>query len=400
MRIPFSPPRIDDKIVQAVTETLRSGWITTGPKVLAFESELQKYTQTKRVKCLNSATAGMELALRWFGIGPGDEVIVPAYTFAATGHVVIHCGAKPVMVDVRADDLNMDPELVAKVITPKTKAIIPVDFGGMPCRYEELWRVIKSRQFAPSNAVQEQLGRILMITDAAHSLGATYNGKPSALQADFTALSFHAVKNLTTAEGGALCINLPPGFDVDEAHRWFVLNSLFGQSKDALTKLSGGNWEYDIVTDGYKCNMPDVLAAIGLVELERYESDMLPKRRHITSLYNKLLDKIEQFQLPMFSDSRRASSHHLYPLRVRGITAEQRKAIIASAYEHGVDLNVHFKPLPMMSYYKSLGYRMEDFPVSLDSYAREISLPVYYDLTDEMAERVIDVVLDRIRFVN
>ena len=393
MHIPFSPPRIDDKIIGAVTDALRSGWITTGPRVLQFEAELQKYTGVKRVKCLNSATAGMELALRWFGVGEGDEVIVPAYTFAATAHVVVHCGARPVMVDVRADDFNIDPELVVKSITPKTKAIIPVDFGGMPCRYEQLWEAVTSpNQFAPSNPQQEKLGRILIITDAAHSIGSTYDGQPAAQQADFTAFSFHAVKNLTTAEGGALCINLPPVFDADEVHRWFSLMSLFGQTKDALTKSSGGSWEYDISAGGYKCNMADVLAAIGLVELERYESDMLPKRRRITALYGELLGKDERFDLPMFHDALRRSSQHLYPLRVKGINAEQRKTVMARAHEQGVDLNVHFKPLPMMSYYKGLGYRIEDYPISLDSFSREISLPVFYDLTDEMVERVVEVV--------
>jgi dTDP-4-amino-4,6-dideoxygalactose transaminase len=291
----------------------------------------------------------------------------------------------------------MDPDQVAQAITPRTKAIIPVDFGGMPCRYAELRKVIHDApRFAASNPTQEQLGRLLMITDAAHSLGAAYNGKPAALQADFTAFSFHAVKNLTTAEGGAVCINVP-GFEADDLHRWFTLMSLFGQSKDALTKQSGGSWEYDIVADGYKCNMPDVLAAIGLVELERYESDMLPRRMHITSLYKELLTDADRFELPLFADEHRASSHHLFPLRVKGIHADDRSRIIDRAYAEGVDLNVHFKPLPLLSYYQSLGYRAEDFPVAIDSYSREISLPVYYDLTDEMVERVVAVLNEALR---
>jgi dTDP-4-amino-4,6-dideoxygalactose transaminase len=335
----------------------------------------------------------MELALRWFGVGEGDEVIVPAYTFAATANVVIHCGAKPVMVDVDPNDFNMDPARVARAVSPRTKAIIPVDFGGMPCNYAGLINAVNAASgFAPANPRQEKLGRILILTDAAHSLGSTYDGAPAALQADFTAFSFHAVKNLTTAEGGALCIHLPEQFDASEVHRWFALMSLFGQTKDALAKQSGGSWEYDISACGYKCNMPDVLAAIGLVELGRYESDMLPKRRHITSVYDRLLGDEERFELPLFVDERRTSSYHLYPLRIRGIDAGQRKAIITHAHGQGVDLNVHFKPLPLMSYYRSLGYRIEDFPVSADSYSREVSLPVYYDLKDEMIERVVAVV--------
>lgn len=392
MRVPFSPPRIDDKIIAAVSETLRSGWITTGPRTVHFEEKLAEYLQVNRVKCLSSATAGLELALRWFGVQEDDEVIVPAYTFAATANVVVHCGAKPIMVDV-LDDFTINPTLVERAITRKTKAIIPVDFGGWPCGYDELRSVIaNSTQFIPGHDVQEKLGRILILADAAHALGSRYDDKPAGLQADLAAFSFHAVKNLTTAEGGALAFNLPTPFSADALHQHFSLLALHGQTKDAQAKLSGGNWEYDIALPGYKCNMPDVLAAIGLVELERYESETLPRRQHITALYDVLLGKDDRYQLPVFSDERRRSSHHLYPIRLRNNNEAQRNRLMARAHEAGVDLNVHFKPLPMMSYYKSLGYRIEDYPVSLDNYSREVSLPVFYDLTDQMIERVVNVI--------
>ena len=267
-KIPFSPPRIDQEIVDEVSAALRSGWITTGPRTKALEGEVEAITGVAKAFCVNSCTAGMELMLRWFGVGPGDEVIVPAYTYCATANVVMHCGAKPIMVDVRPEDATIDPQAVAAAITPQTKAIMPVDLGGMPAAYDELWDVIKAhkKRFQATTPEQEQLGRPLMLTDAAHSLGAIYQGKSSALQADATVFSFHAVKNVTTAEGGAICLNLPSSFDALALYKTLNTQSLHGQSKDALAKFGKNSWEYDVHSAGFKCNMPDVLAAIGLVE--------------------------------------------------------------------------------------------------------------------------------------
>ena len=393
-KIPFSPPRIDQEIVDEVTAALRSGWITTGPRTKALEAEVEAMTGVVKAFCVNSCTAGMELMLRWFGVGPGDEVIVPAYTYCATANVVIHCGAKPVMVDVHAEDATIDPQAVAAAITPQTKAIMPVDLGGMPAAYEQLWEVIEAHKnlFQATTPEQEQLGRPLLLTDAAHSLGAIYQGKSSALQADATVFSFHAVKNVTTAEGGAICLNLPSSFDALALYKTLNTQSLHGQSKDALAKFGKNSWEYDVHSAGFKCNMPDVLAAIGLVEIKRYTNDTLPKRRQLFADYQQLLEPMDWAQRPIAEDDDRQSSAHLYLLRIKDADLEFRNTMIQRIFDQGVSVNVHYKPLPLLSFYRNLGYQMGDFPVACDWWQRVITLPIFYDLQKSQVERVVAAV--------
>lgn len=394
MTIPFSPPRIDQKICDEVVAALKSGWITTGPRTKQFERDITAYCGNRNTLCLNSATAGLEIMLRWFGVGPGDEVILPAYTYSATANVVIHCGATPVFVDVNAHDFNIDPAEVAKAITVHTKAIMPVDFGGMPCDYAALHGVLEKARvlFAPSTEIQRQLGRPLVLSDAAHSLGASVGGVKTGALTDVTVFSFHAVKNLTTAEGGAVALNLPAPFDNAALYARLCVTTLHGQNKDALAKTQRGNWKYDIVEAGYKCNMTDLLAAIGLVELARYENDTLVKRRHLVNLYSSLLKDDARLQLPLFEEGHRLSSFHLYPLRIHNITADQRDAIMQHIFDADVSVNVHFIPVPAMSFYRNMGYNVNNYPVTLDNYSREISLPVFYDMTDEQVHRVVEVV--------
>ncbi|MCL2289634.1 MAG: DegT/DnrJ/EryC1/StrS family aminotransferase [Bacteroidetes bacterium] len=391
--IPFSPPRIDDKTIAEVISALQSGWITTGPRTKEFEKRIAQYVGVDKVVCLNSASAGLELMLRWFGVQEGDEVIVPAYTYCATANVVVHCGAKPVMVDVNANDFNINIQNIEKAITEKTKVIIPVDFAGLPCDYDELNQLASNenirKKFTPRTLTQKQLGRILILSDAAHSIGAIYKGKRTGALTDVTVFSFHAVKNLTTAEGGAICLNLPEPFNLEEIYKQLCIKSLHGQSKDALAKTQIGNWRYDVCEAGYKCNMTDILAAIGLVELERYENDMLLKRKYIFDKYTEAFSKDKRFEIPIFETDTKKSSYHVYPLRIKNTTENERDAIIQQVAMQNISVNVHFIPLPMLSFYKSAGYNIQDFSVAYDNYAREISLPVYYDLTDEQIERVI-----------
>ena len=395
--IPFSPPRIDQEIIDAVVAVLRSGWITTGPKVKEFETELAKYAGVSHVRCVSSATAGLELMLRWFGIGPGDEVIVPAYTYCATANVVLHTGAKPVMVDI-GSDLNIDTKLISRLITPKTKAIIPVDIAGMPCDYDSINKIVNESAalFKPSGREQETLGRILILSDAAHSIGAVYKGKKVGALADITVYSFHAVKNLTTAEGGAICLNLPAPFDNDGLHRRLGVLTLHGQSKDAFSKAQSGGWEYDVEDAGYKANMTDILAAMGLVELKRYDKENLKRRREIFKLYSGKLSGYSWAQLPEYETADCISAFHVYPLRINGISQEQRDKIIDLITRKGVSVNVHFKPLPLLSVYKNLGYDIMKFPAAQDAWAREITLPVYYQLTDEHAGKVVEAVAESV----
>jgi len=396
--IPFSPPRIDNKTIAEVTATLQSGWITTGPRVKEFEKRIAQYVRVEKVLCINSASAGLELILRWFGVQEGDEVIVPAYTYCATANVVVHCGAKPVMVDVNSDDCNINIQNVEKAITEKTKVIIPVDFAGFPCNYDELNHLVNveniKQKFSPRTLEQKQLGRILILSDAAHSIGAIYKGKRTGALTDITVFSFHAVKNLTTAEGGAICLNLPASFNQEEIYKELCTKSLHGQSKDALSKTQIGNWRYDVCEAGYKCNMTDILAAIGLVELERYENDMLIKRKHIFDTYTDAFSKDERFEIPVYQTKTKISSYHVYPLRIKNITEKERDAIIQQIALQNISVNVHFIPLPMLSFYKNAGYNIDDFPIAYQNYAREISLPVYYDLTDEQMNYIIDVFLE------
>ena len=397
-KIPFAPPRIDDAIIREVTETLQSGWITTGPRTKTLEKKVAELSGVPRCLCVNSATAGMELMLRWFGVGPGDEVIVPAYTYCATANVVMHCGARPVMVDVEADTGLIDPKAVEGALSPKTKAIIPVDLAGLPSDYPALKQLAEKHtdSFQPGNAIQRKLGRILILADAAHSLGATHSGKPAASFPDVSVFSFHAVKNLTTAEGGAICLNLPAGFDAEELYRQLNTRSLHGQSKDALAKFGKNAWEYDVFEPGYKCNMPDVLAAIGLVEINRYASDTLPRRRAICERYSQLLAPYDWAELPVLEEDQRHSSAHLYLLRIKDIGVDQRNAIIQEIFDADVSVNVHYKPLPMLTYYREAGYDVQHFPVSLDFFEREITLPVFYDLSEAQQDRVVEALINAV----
>ena len=404
--IPFSPPHIDQKIIDEVIAALKSGWITTGARTKQFENELAKYTGASNVLCQNSATAGLELMLRWFGVGPGDEVIVPAYTYCATANVVLHCGAKPVMADVN-DDFNISVNEIEKAITEKTKVIIPVDIGGLPCDYDEINSLVRNtdvqKKFRPSNNAQKLLGRILIMSDAAHSIGATYNDKRTGSLTDLTVLSFHAVKNLTTAEGGAVCFNLPEPFDNEQLYRDLCIKSLHGQTKDAFSKAQKGAWEYDVIEAGYKSNMPDVLAAIGLAQLEQYDDEILSRRENIFQQYSKAFSAYEWAQLPVGERNGKPanakSSFHLYMLRIKDVSESQRNEIIQKIFEQEVSVNVHFKPLPLLSLYKNLGYNISDYPKAYDNFSREISLPVYYDLTDEQIQTVIQATVQAVEQV-
>lgn len=399
--IPFSPPRIDEEICNAVVEALKSGWITTGPKTKLFEKKISEYCGVQHTLCLNSATAGLETMLRWYGVQEGDEVIVPAYTYAATANVVVHCGAKPVMADVNPHDFNISVKEIEKHITEKTKVIVPVDFAGFPADYDEIIQLVESKRplFRPNNERQKMLGRIMILSDAAHSFGAYYKGKKTGSLCDVTVFSFHAVKNLTTAEGGAIALNLPHPFDNGEIYRYLCVHTLHGQNKDALAKTQKGNWRYDIVEAGYKYNMTDILASIGLVELERYDKDTLVKRKQIFDAYTKAFSTEERFELPVYETEDKISSYHVYPLRIKGISEQQRDEIIREMFNKDVSVNVHFIPLPMMSFYKSKGYEISNYPVAYDNYSREISLPVYYDLKDEQIEMVIKAVKDAVKEV-
>lgn len=392
--IPFSPPRIDQAVIDEVTAALKSGWITTGPRTKQFEKEISAYCGAKTTIAVSAWTTGMEVLLRWWGVGPGDEVIIPAYTYCASANVVLHTGATPVMVDVNAADFNMSLIQVAAKITAKTKVIMPVDIGGFPCDYDALFQLVaeKKHLFNPSSAQQAQLGRILIAADAAHSFGAFYNKRRVGSIADITVFSFHAVKNLTTAEGGAISFNLPEGFDHDEIYKTFNIKILHGQSKDALAKTQKGAWRYDVLEPGFKCNMTDIQAAIGLIELNRYQEN-LGRREAIFEKYNSAFASYAWAQLPPSTNENKISSFHLYQLRINNCTEAQRDAIIQEIFEHDVAVNVHFQPLPLLTAYKNLGYQITDYPQAFDSYSREISLPVYFDLTDEQVNTVISAVL-------
>ncbi len=402
MRVPFSPPRMDKKMADAVVDTLYSGWITTGPKTRKLEEELTKYTGGKSTVCLNSATAGLELALRWFGVQEGDEVILPAYTYCATANVVMHCGATPVLVDIQ-DDFNIDVSKIEAAITEKTKVIMPVDIAGMPIDYDELHTMLAKSEvrskFKPKSEEQEKLGRIMVLADAAHSIGATYKGNNSGTLADISSFSFHAVKNLPTAEGGSVIINLPEQFDAAKVQKQFKVKSLHGQSKDALEKTKAGGWRYDITEPGYKCNMTDIQAALGLVELERYDTDMLVKRKYIFDKYNEALGKYPWANIPVYKTADKQSCFHIYMLRINGASEAQRDQVIEKISEQKIAVNVHFQPIPLLTAYKKFGYKMSDFPVAWKNYQEEITLPVFYDITDEQIGWVTDAVITAVKEV-
>lgn len=390
-KIPFSPPFIDESIEKEVLESLRSGWITTGPKVKALEGEIGKMADVENVLCINSATSGMMLALHWFGVGRGDEVIIPACTYAATALVVIHLGATPVMVDT-GEDFNMDPALLSKAIGPKAKVIIPVDFGGWPCDYAAILKVVEEKKshFHASNEVQENLGRMLVMADAAHSIGATYRGRPSGSLADISVFSLHAVKNVTSAEGGAICLNLPVPFSNSEIYDQLRLWSLNGQTKDAFSKSQGGSWRYDIVYPGFKINMPDVCAAIALGQIRQYKEKLLPHRKRVFETYARLFEPCEWAELPVGKKDNSESSYHLFALRLKPRNEDLRDKVIEAAAEEGIALNVHFIPLPELSIFRERGFSLNDYPVTEQNFKGEISLPIYPQLTDEDCKRIFE----------
>ena len=390
MNIPFSPPDITQQEIQEVTEALRSGWITTGPRTKELERQIAAYCGVNRAVCLNSQTACAEMCLRVLGIGPGDEVITTAYTYTASASVICHVGATPVFVDIQRDSLEMDYDQLEKRITPRTKAIIPVDLAGIPCDYQRIFAAVEAKKslFEPANAIQAAMSRVAVLADTAHAFGASWHGKPVGSVADFSAFSFHAVKNFTTAEGGALTWNTIAGIDDEEIYRQLQLLSLHGQSKDALAKTKLGAWEYDIVGPWYKCNMTDVAAAMGLAQMKRYP-ELLQRRREIISRYDAALRPVGIETLPHYTD-RHQSSGHLYITRVPGITEQQRNEIIIKMAEQGVACNVHYKPLPMMTAYRNMGFDIADFPNAYAHYVNEITLPLHTRLTDEQVEYVLE----------
>ena len=381
--IPFSPPDITEEEIAAVCDTLRSGWITTGPKTKQFEKEITEYTGAAATACLSSATAGLECTLRILGVGVGDEVIVPAYTYTATASVVNHVGAKIVMCDLMEDSFFMDYDKLSELITDKTKAIIPVDIAGVMCDYDKIFEVVNAKKdlFCPNNDLQKSFGRVVVIADGAHSFGAEKNGQKAGSVADFTAFSFHAVKNLTTAEGGAVCVAHKDFLDYEWIYKQYMLQSLHGQNKDALAKTKLGAWEYDISAPLYKCNMTDIMAAIGLVQLKRYD-EMLDKRRKFIEIYNEILSDERFMPIVHYSDSFE-SSGHLYLLRIKGISVEQRNEIIEKMAARGVATNVHYKPLPLLTAYKDLGFDIKDFPNAYSQFENEITLPLNTKMTSE-----------------
>lgn len=388
--IPFSPPDITEAEILEVVEALRSGWITTGPRVKAFEKNICEFIGAKNCVCLNSQTAGAELALILMGIGKGDEVITSAYTYTATASVIAHVGAKIVLVDTKKDSIEMDYDALEKAVNKKTKAIIPVDVAGVPCDYDRIFEIVEKKRkiFKPKNKMQSALGRVMVLADTAHAFGAERNGKKVGTIADFSSFSFHAVKNLTTAEGGALTWNTINGIDDDEIYKNLQLLSLHGQTKDAFSKTKLGAWEYDVVGTYYKCNMTDISAALGIKQLERYPS-MLKRRKEIIQKYDNAFKDTNIVSLKHFTKEY-SSSGHLYITRLKGITDEERREIIVKMAEKGITCNVHFKPLPLLTAYKNLGFKIKNYPNAYDFYSNEITLPLHTTLTDEQVNCVIE----------
>ena len=388
--IPFSPPDMTEAEVKEVAEAILSGWITTGPRTKELERQIAEYIGVNKAVCLNSQTACAEMALRLLGIGEGDEVIVPAYTYTASASIVCHVGATLVFADVQTNSLEMDYDLVETLITPRTKAIIPVDLAGIPCDYNRLLQIVENKRplFQAANDIQQALGRVAICADAAHAFGAEWHGKKVGAIADFSAFSFHAVKNMTTAEGGALTWKTIPGISNDELYHKVQLFSLHGQSKDALAKTKLGAWEYDIVGPWYKCNMTDIMAAIGLVQMKRYP-DMLLRRKAIIERYDRALKAAGIEVLEHYTDFHQ-SSGHLYITRIPNITIEQRQSIIEQMAEEGIATNVHYKPLPMMTAYKNMGFDIKNYPNAYAHFANEITLPLHTKLTNEEVDYIID----------
>ena len=402
MKIPFSPPDLTDAEINEVVSALKSGWITTGPKTKELEREVASLCHTDKAVCLSSQTSCAEMALRLLGIGEGDEVIVPAYTYTASAEVVCHVGAKLVFIDSQPDSLEMDYEAVEKAITDKTKVIIPVDLGGIPCDYDRIFSIVEKKKslFKPSNDIQSKFGRIIVCADTAHAFGSSWHGQPVGSIADFSAFSFHAVKNFTTAEGGALTWKPNDALNDEDLYKQVQLYSLHGQSKDALSKNQLGSWEYDILGPWYKCNMTDIHAAIGLAQMKRYPS-LLKHRREIIEKFDNAFKPLGVHTLPHFTDNH-TSSGHLYLTRVfkkngKPVSDEERREIIIKMAERGITTNVHYKPLPMMTGYKKLGFDIKDYPNAYAHYANEISLPLFSRLTDEEVDYIIDNYTDVIK---
>ena len=390
MNISFSPPDMSDLEIQEVADTIKSGWITTGPKTKELERQIAKYVGVNRCVCLNSQTACGEMALRVLGIGVGDEVIVPAYTYSASASIVDHVGAKIVFVDVQEGCLEMDYDKMEAAITEKTKAIIPVDLGGVPCDYDKIFAIVEKKKalFQPNNEIQKAIGRVAVCADTAHAFGASWHGKMCGSIADFSSFSFHAVKNFTTAEGGALTWKSIPGIDDEEIYHKLQLLSLHGQSKDALAKTKLGAWEYDIVGPWFKCNMTDIMAGIGLAQMKRYPG-MLARRKEIISRYDAAFKPLGIEVLDHYNDNHQ-SSGHLYITRIPGAGLEERQEIIVKMAEAGIATNVHYKPLPMMTAYKNLGFDIKDYPNAYKRFVNEITLPLHTCLTDEEVEYIIE----------
>lgn len=417
--IPFSPPDMSEAEAKLASEAILSGWITTGPKTKEFEKKITEYVGTKKAVCLNSATVAMEMALRLIGVGPEDEVIVPAYTYTATASVTQHVGCKVVMVDSQKDNVEMDYDKLAEAITEKTKVICPVDLGGVMCDFDKIFAVVEAKKhlFRPANEIQKRIGRVIIAADDAHAFGAQWHGKMAGAIADFSSFSFHAVKNLTTAEGGALTWNLPFGNEVvnqndngnyfptvprKEGETWnemlyriSQLLSLHGQNKDALAKTQLGSWEYDVIGPWYKCNMTDIMAGIGLAQLSRYQG-MLERRRHIIGVYDNALKDLPVAVLKHYGEDF-AGSGHLYITRLLGRTDEERRAVIVKMAERGIACNVHYKPLPMMTAYKALGFDIKNFPNAYNLFVNEVTLPLHTRLSDEDFDYVISNYVDIIK---
>lgn len=388
--IPFSPPDITEEEIAEVVDALKSGWITTGPKTKKFEQELSSYTETNKTVCLNSATAGLELVLRVLGVGPGDEVIVPAMTYTASCSVIEHVGARPVIVDIQADHFEMDYAAVEKAITSHTKAIIPVELAGIPCDHDRIFEIVEKHRptFVAESPLQEIFGRIVVLSDSAHAFGASYKGRKIGNVADFTAFSFHAVKNLTTAEGGAVTWKAHPNLDDEELYRQFQVFSLHGQTKDALAKTKLGAWEYDIVIPGFKCNMTDIMASIGLAQLKRYPT-LLERRSEIVTAYNQAFEGTPIHSLNHFHNDS-ISSMHLYITHIEGITIEERNQIIEKMAEAGIACNVHYKPLPLLTAYANMGFDIKDYPNAYRYFEQTITLPLHTQLSDEDVTYIAD----------
>lgn len=387
--IPFSPPDMTKEEANAASEAILSGWITTGPRTKKLEKMIADFCAVPNCVCLNSQTACSEMCLRLLGIGPGDEVIVPAYTYTASCSVICHVGATPVIIDSQKNSTEMDYDKVADAITEKTKVIIPVDLGGVPCDYDKIFEILESKKklFKPNNNIQKAIGRVVVLADTAHALGAKYKGRMVGSIADFSSFSFHAVKNMTTAEGGALTWKDIPGIDSADLYHQLQLLSLHGQSKDAFAKTKLGSWEYDIVGPWYKCNMTDVLASIGLAQMSRYKA-LLERRKLIVKKYNEALSKYDVSILRHICEEK-TSSCHLYIVRLNSFSLEQRNLFIEKMAEHGIACNVHYKPLPMFTAYKQMGFSIDSYPNSYDFYHNEVTLPLHTCLTDEDVERVI-----------